>query len=388
MTRATVVDTSVSDSKAAGSALGVRILEDMPGERPDAVILFASPRYAFPPLLQALDAACQPRNLVGSSSAGEFTTSVQGEGMACAMALRAPEMEFRAAVGRNLSGDREGAARQIVSSFAGLNRHDFAYRSVLVMADALAGQTEQLVEHLNVLLGGLYRFVGGGAGGDAAFQGRYVFCGTEAIPDAVVALEMLSNKPVGIGVRHGWSPRGDALRVTEAKGMRLNSLNAVAAGEAFEEHAEKTGQDFDRKDPFPFFLHNVLGVHTGSGYKLRVPLSVNDDDSVECATEVPAGSAVHIMSVSTASATQAAGESTRDAMSQLGGNRPAAAIFFDCVGTRLRMGREFGFELDAVRAELGDAQFVGCNSIGQIARTEGQLSGFHNCTAVVCVIPE
>jgi len=210
MTRATVVDTSVSDSKAAGSALGVRILEDMPGERPDAVILFASPRYAFPPLLQALDAACQPRNLVGSSSAGEFTTSVQGEGMACAMALRAPEMEFRAAVGRNLSGDREGAARQIVSSFAGLNRHDFAYRSVLVMADALAGQTEQLVEHLNVLLGGLYRFVGGGAGGG----------------------------------------------------------------------------------------------------------------------------------------------------------------------------------LDAVRAELGEAQFAGCNSIGQIARAEGQLSGFHNCTAVVCVIPE
>jgi len=52
----------------------------------------------------------------------------------------------------------------------------------------------------------------------------------------------------------------------------------------------------------------VLGVDTGAGHRLRVPLSVNADSSVQC--------------------------------------------------------------------------------IGQIARSEGQMSGFHNCTAVVCVIPE
>jgi hypothetical protein len=30
---------------------------------------------------------------------------------------------------------------------------------------------------------------------------------------------------------------------------------------------------------------------------------------------------------------------------------------------------------------------AGCNTFGQIARGEGQFSGFHNCTAVVCIIP-
>jgi len=75
-------------------------------------------------------------------------------------------------------------------------------------------------------------------------------------------------------------------------------------------------------------------------------------------------------------------------VSQLDGRKPAVAIFFDCVATRLRMGKEFGFELDAVRSALGDTPFAGCNSIGQIARSEGQMSGFHNCTAVVCVFPE
>jgi len=47
-----------------------------------------------------------------------------------------------------------------------------------------------------------------------------------------------------------------------------------------------------------------------------------------------------------------------------------------------------GGELDAVRNALQGAPFAGCNTIGQIARAEGQAGGFHNCTAVVCVFPE
>ena len=52
------------------------------------------------------------------------------------------------------------------------------------------------------------------------------------------------------------------------------------------------------------------------------------------------------------------------------------------------MGTDFHFELDAVQEELNGAKFAGCNTIGQIASAEGQFSGFHNCTAVICVIPE
>jgi hypothetical protein len=37
---------------------------------------------------------------------------------------------------------------------------------------------------------------------------------------------------------------------------------------------------------------------------------------------------------------------------------------------------------------LDDVPFAGFNSYGQIVRAEGQFSGFHNCTAVVCVFPD
>lgn len=84
----------------------------------------------------------------------------------------------------------------------------------------------------------------------------------------------------------------------------------------------------------------------------------------------------------------AAEHATRAALASLGGRRPGAALVFDCVATRLRLGRAFDNELKACADLLSPAGFVGCNTYGQIARAEGQFGGFHNCTAVVCVLPE
>jgi hypothetical protein len=40
-----------------------------------------------------------------------------------------------------------------------------------------------------------------------------------------------------------------------------------------------------------------------------------------------------------------------------------------------------------VQEELGEVPYAGFNTYGQIAQSAGQFSGFHNCTAVVCVLP-
>jgi hypothetical protein len=387
MTESAVAYTDLSDSAAAGAALGGEIARALPGAPPDAVILFASSRYDYPALLEALAAACQPGCLVGSSSAGELNRGAQGEGMACAVALRAPEMRFTAGIARDLGVDRAAAARQLTASFRGIATHDYLYRSALVLTDALAGLADELVEQLTVLTGGMYQLFGGGAGDDAHFERTHVFCGTEAVTNAAVALEILSNKPVGIGVAHGWEPASGPMRVTEAEGARLVSLNAVPVAEVLQEHAEATGQRFDPADPLPFFLHNILGIETDGGYKLRVPLGVAPDGAIVCAAEIPAGATIRIMRASVASSSDAAARATTAAIAQLHGLQPRVALFFDCVATRLRMGRDFGVELRALQDVLGTADYAGCNTYGQIARAEGQFSGFHNCTAVVCAIP-
>jgi hypothetical protein len=116
---------------------------------------------------------------------------------------------------------------------------------------------------------------------------------------------------------------------------------------------------------------------------------VLDGGAVACASEIPVGAKVHIMKTTSSSAVEAAARATKSALSGLRGHRPKAALFFDCVATRLRMGDEFGLELEALGELIGNAaEYAGCNTHGQIARAEGQFGGFHNCTAVVCVFPE
>lgn len=380
--------TNEKNSAFAGRLLGHDIRSAFGGDAPHAIVVFASAEHDYRQMLSELCDVSGCNLVVGSSSAGEFTSESRGEGRVAAMALRSDDMRFAIGLGREISVDPAGAAAQVVRSFQGLSDSPLPYRSALVMTDALAGHTDALVEELTLATGGNYRFFGGGAGDDGKFQKTHVFAGREAVTNAVVALEILSHKPIGVGVSHGWQPVQEGLRVTEARGMTVVSFNGLPAVEAFADYAQATGQIFDPQAPMPFFLHNVLGIRSGEGYRLRVPLSVNEDGSVACAAPIPEGAIVHLMKTTEQSAITAARDAAHAALQALDGHKPGAALVFDCVATRLRMGRAFDDELQACANLLGPGGFVGCNTYGQIARAEGQFGGFHNCTAVVCVLPD
>jgi hypothetical protein len=382
-----VASTRTADAAEAASQLAAELKQGL-GREPQAIMLFAAPTYDHTALLEALGDACPSALVVGASSAGEFVNQERGEGLACALGLAGDDVRFAVGCAQDIRSDTGAAARKIASGFAGLGDHPLPHRSALLMTDALAGHADILVDELTLATGGQYQFFGGGAGDNAKFERTAVFCGRKALIGAAVALEILSEKPIGVGVRHGWQPASAPLRVTEAEGVRLISLNGLPAAEAFEAHAKSTGQSLDRVAPIPFFLHNILGIETGVSHRLRVPLAIQEDGSVVCAAEVPSGSIVYVMRASGASAVEAADEATRAALAGIGEHRPQAALFFDCVATRLRMGEQFGDEVATVRERLEGADLLGCNTHGQIARAEGQFEGFHNCTAVVAVLPE
>lgn len=377
-----------SDSRAAGESLASDIRAAFAGEPPDAVVVFASSSHDCGRLLEALRQGVGERViLTGSSSAGEFTQGERREGGVSALALRSTTLQFALGVGRGVKSSPAQAAREVVAGFRGTAGGP-PYRAAMVMTDALAGFADEVVDALTLATGGSYSFFGGGAGDDGHFRQTHVFAGTEVLSNAVVALEILSPYPIGVGVAHGWVPAGEGYRVTESEGTRVISLNGLPAADVFAEHAELTGQAFSRADPLPFFLHNILGIRSPGGHRLRVPLGVDADGAVLCAAAVPRGAVVHVMKTSVQSAVSAARQATEAALQGLKGRHPAVGLVFDCVATRLRLGHAFQNELDACSELLQPAQFVGCNTYGQIARAQGQFGGFHNCTAVVCVLPQ
>lgn len=386
MTQATAVYTRAPESEEAGRQLGQQ-LRDALGPEVHAIVVFAGPIYDHTALLRELSLACPSPAMIGCSSAGEFAGTLRGDNAACAIGFVSEDILFTPALGRHVDAQPEQAATEVVAAFRGPHTHDYRYRTALVLADALAGQMDPLIEALTQATAGIYQFVGGGAGDNAQFVDTPVFFQNEVAHNAVVALELLSKKPIGIGVQHGWEPASERMRVTGASGLRLISLNAISPVEVFTEYARRTGQHFDPDHPIPFFLHNILGIWTNGNWRLRVPLAVGEDGSITCAAEIPPGATVAIMRASIQSAAHAARTAASEAVRQLGDYPGEAAILFDCVATRLRLGADFDQELTTVADAVGKMEIVGCNTHGQIARAEGQFSGFHNCTAVVCVIP-
>lgn len=280
------VSTAQTDSAAAGTALATQISAALP-QPPHVIIVFAAPTYDHAVLLQALREGAPSAIIVGASSAGEFTNETVGVGLATALAIRDDESRFTAHVGHGLKANPSAAASEIVRGFAGRADHSFPHRSALILTDALAGYADVLADALTLETAGEYQFFGGGAGDNASFERTTVFCGTQVLSDAAVALEILSSKPLGIGVSHGWEPASEPFRVTEAAGLKLLSLNGLPAVEAFEEHAQAKGERIDRAAPIAFFLQNIIGIDTGSGYRLRVPLAIDQDGSIHCAAEIP-----------------------------------------------------------------------------------------------------
>jgi hypothetical protein len=389
MTQSVVVHTDLPHSGAAGELLGGRIASAFSGRPPDALVLFAPPRHDYPTLLRAIHDTCHPAILVGGSSIGGFTSNgYLGPDDVCAVALRSQEMRFTVGVGRNLKADPGRAAEDMTATFQGITGYEYVHRSAIVLIDALVGRADEFMDHVIVSTGGTHQLFGGGAADGPRMSRSDLFCGTKVLSDAAVGLEILSDRPLGVGLCHGWQPISDRMRVTEAKGARILSLNGMVAVDAFQVHAEATRQSFDPRNPMPFFLDNVIGIESGNGYRLRVPIAVNDDGSVSCAAEVPSGQTVRIMATTAKLASDAAEQGVRRAREQLGNGKPQLAIFFDCLASEARMNLGFGVDPRSLALPLGTANYVGFSTCGQLVRCEGEFNGFQNCTAVVCVFPE
>lgn len=386
MTKTATAYSNERDPSVAADDLADQISLSL--KSPHALIVFASSQYDYVSVLEVLTQRFPESLLIGCSSAGEFSTKGLGEGSISMFALSSDEMAFSASLAENISSRPEAAAKELLTGFRGFSEGKYRYRTALILNDALAGSADELVHMLNMHTGGKYKFFGGGAGDDAAFTRTHVFFGRRVASNAAVALEILSTKPIGIGVRHGWVPATEAMRVTSSNGSVVDSLDAVSTVEVFAHYAEETGQNLDIGAPLPFFLHNIAGIKLDTGYKLRVPLGIDGEGAVSFAAEIPQGSAVSIMCATPHSSTAAAREATEDALRQLGESKPVGALLFDCVATRLRLGKEFGNEVQAVQTALGNIPLAGCNTYGQVASAEGQFTGFHNCTAVICVFPE
>lgn len=389
-TTVSVGHATTGDGFAQAAGAVAEAMEQLDGAAPLFGVVFASSHVDLGAISSRLAQELPGVPLIGCTTGGEFVHDRVSSGGTSLCLVASDDMVVSCALARGLRRNTRRAARQLVRSLQ-LGREGAPFRTphrtILLLTDGMAGDGEALVDTVAMEAGPDVAIAGGAAGDDAAFVESFVFLDGEVCSDAVVALELSSAKPIGVGVHHGWCAASEAGLVTASSGNTVFEIDGLPAIEFYRGYAQELGVELSVETQNEFVFTHELGiVLMGDELKVRAPLGVNPDGSISCASEIPKGRRVRIVRGDADQIVEAARTAARAAVKGLNGGACSGAIVFDCVARKLVLKEAFTREVEAIGAEV-HAPFAGFNTYGEIARVSGQLSGFHNTTAVVVALP-
>lgn len=391
----TKIGTGYSDG-ADGDAAGAQAAGEASrslGRTPQLVFVFASTNYDFTAVLEAVRGEVGDAIVAGCSTAGQFNQDSVGRESVVVAAIASDSMTFHAGMGRNLSGAQPQAVADALEGFTAAHhearRAGYPHTTCFVFADGLAGRGEELVDAIHDATGSLAQVVGGAAADAARFERTDVFLGARSESNALVTVAAFSKSPIGLGVRHGLESGCQSMIVTRTTDNVVHEIDGKPALQAYERFARDRGETLTAENRDTFMITHELGILTPTGeYKIRAPLSANDDGGLVMAAEVPTGASVSIM-VGTADAlVSAAGRAAQAGMLGLEGGPAAGVIVFDCICRRIFLGEGYHRQVRAIRDVVGDVPVAGWETYGEIAMTPSQQTGWHNSTTVLAVFPE
>lgn len=384
------------ESFAVGVKAGSQARDKMGGGKVDFSFAFVSSKYDYPAVVRGIRKATDNAPLIGCSTAGEFTEEAVEKGAVACGVVSSDTHRFFGGLGTGL---RENEIVALKEASAGLpsNVEGYPYLSAVVLVDGLAGKGEESILAALDALGPNVKFSGGAAADDLKFRQTYVFVDEQVATDAVGLALFASRVPVAIGVKHGHTPISPPLTVTKSQGNVVYEMDGKSAFEVWKrytrENARGLGMDVDKMSEAEaiatFFTRYEAGLLTGTEYKIRWlggTTTTNGPISFTCA--IPEGTVLRVMESPQAAQVASARKAAEVALTACKGVKLAGAVVFDCVCRAVILGDDFARAIDGIKEVLGEIPLIGFETYGEIAMEIGQLSGFHNTTSVVLLIPD
>ena len=344
-----------------------------------ALIVFAGARLDLESVLDGIAPGDVP--LIGCTTAGEIGSSGPADQSVVVMALGGEGFAVSSAVATGLSGRLREAGAEVAACIDDLPERP--HRTLLLLPDGMAGNQRDIVRGAYDVTGSVVPFVGGGAGTDSGTT--FQLYGGEVLRDAIVALAIGSDAPIGIGVQHGWRRVGDPLLVTRSTENRVYTLDDRPALDVYRERFDVPTDpaDFTR-----FARTHPLGLarRTGEDHARVVGDADLGDRSLGTYAEVPQGAIAWFMEGDADSVLNATDSACEAALAPLGGDPPLGVLAFDCIARREVLGDDgIRREVARIGEVCGGSPVAGFYTFGEIARTRG-INGFHNQTLVVLAL--
>jgi hypothetical protein len=259
---------------------------------------------------------------------------------------------------------------------------------MILLSDGLGGDQMDVVRGAYDIANIDVPLVGGCAGDDLAMRQTFQLHGDRVMSGAVVAAAVSSDRPLGIGVSHGWQPQSEPMLVTESHSTQLVSFDDRPALDVYLDFFQPS--ETIRSDPrafADFAATRPIGIRRRDRIEMRHITGFDlERRSLQMVAEVPQGALAFLTRGDYASVLEAAAESAQSAITALGDIPPVGLLLFDCVSRRSVFGeRHLQEETDRIQRTCGGVPMAGFYTYGEIARTKGS-GGFHNQTLVTLAI--
>lgn len=358
---------------------------------PQLIIVFSSIKYNQEDMLAGVRQVSKDIPLIGCSDAGEITREGSSKESIAVMALKADNIKFTIGTGGKI---RDGAREAGIKLVEDINsRAKEKIKCLMILSDVLTGNGADIVRGIQDKLGEKFLIMGGAAGDDFLFKKTYVYYNDKVLPSSLVGVGLSGDYVVGVGVRHGWIPIGLSMKVSKSNGAILEQLDNKPAVSIYENYFGKKAEELRREPLARMAITYPLGmsVKGSSELLIRDPVTVDDKGAITCAAEIPQGSEVRIMIGSKEEAIEAAKQAAQNAVAQLKGKTPRAAIIFNCIARNKLFGKQASKEIEAIGSIIGkNVPLIGFYTYGEIAPLGGDLercfSNFHNETVAILVL--
>jgi hypothetical protein len=378
----TAPDPAEAGAKAVTAALA--------GRAPAVVFVFCSVGFHVPELFDAVrEQVADDTVIVGCTTSGQIAAGEASRDGVAIAAWGGSGFTVRTHVARDATAGPREAGAAAAAGLAATLEHD--HRMLLLLCDGLTGTQHEIVRGAFSVAGAAVPLVGGCAGDDLNHVRTFQFHGgrdgVEILTDAVIGVAIGSDRPLGVGIAHGWRKDGPGMIVTRSTGGRVLELDGEPALDVLLRRLGIDESVVDDEQAFrdAAFLH-PLGLSRRSGEDIRaIHGGDRADRSLLCLADVPQGALIWLMA-SDDSLVDGGAQAAEQALRSLGGQPALGMLVFDCAARGQRLGaagRERG--IAGIGRVLGAVPFAGFYTNGEVARVRGAL-GMHHFTLVTLAI--
>ena len=354
--------------------------------QPRLLIVFAAPRYDLQQLGSNLSDRLPECAVIGCTTSGEIAAGTALTQSLVLWALGGTGVRVSTGFGQS---DGQGLRQAAVEAASCLEKLERRNHTVMVLlSDGLGGDQMEVVRGAYDAANIDVPLVGGCAGDYLAMRQTRQLFGRRVMSGAVVAAAISSDRPLGVGVSHGWTPASEPMLVTESRNTLLSSLDDQPALDVYLNFFDPP--QAVREDPqafADFAAVHPIGIRRRDRIEMRHITGFDlEQRALLMVAEVPQGALAFLTQGDYSSVLEAAAESASSAVQALGETEPAGLLLFDCVSRRSIFGdRHVQEETALISRCCSGAPMAGFYTYGEIARTKGS-GGFHNQTLVTLAI--